>query len=707
MLLGGIAVFAVGSGDSDARARLETLREEQIATRDRVIAQLKEAEQKLDSLDRQTAAQRARLDSVSPQRVDELRAMMREARRGAESDLARIDAEKAKADGRREKLKADLVGAGGAARTDVIARSEKATVVVITDKGSGSGFIVDAEGSVVTNYHVIAASEKVSMQIQKRDSREKVTIEGVEIVAADADRDLALLRIPVRPASVLKDGAFPTLPLRVAPSVRAGEEVLAIGNPGSGAGILDYSVTQGIVSNPRREGGKVELIQTSAPVNPGNSGGPLIDTSGRAVGVVALKGVDVEGVAFAIPSSAVKNFLERRKEKPFVVEGSFSEWEREHHPLISLSRRSKDYDESLVVKLGQEVDKMVLSADGETLYLMAGRAGKVREYLIRERRFGKTFLADTVLSDMEVPASGSAQIFLAAKELKAILRVDPTTMTLVDETKLASPPMDIAVAAGAGGMWVVAVHPFGESWTPTLVASRYFGSKEPVGVELSMYEYAATCACDGRRFCFVRRLPGSEGRRGGACEVVVVPIAGAARRLEELEKQRKKAAERGFPTTVVARIDSLKKRLAGLQMTHEISGNIIDARGPALPLVVFSRKGRFLFARRAFAAAGRLKLLGEFKPNPVFEADEEEAAKHQDFYRYTDNLFSVSRDGEWAASGTHIYDVGQLQPVRRLPFPTLVSAFSEDGKSIYLFDPLREDLYTLESWMENAAKPDG
>ena len=707
MLIGGIAVFATGSGDSAVRAKLDARRKELVARRDRVVAELKEAEQKLDGLDQQIAAERARLESASPQRADELRALMRKASRGAESDLARIDAQKAKVDGRREKLKDDLVGAGGAARTDVIGRSEKATVVVITDRGSGSGFIVEAEGTVVTNYHVIAASEKVSIQMQKRDSREKITIEGVEIVAADADRDLALLRIPVRPASVLRDGAFPTLPLRAAPRVRTGEEVLALGSPGSRAGILDYSVTQGIVSNPRRKRAELELIQTSAPVNPGNSGGPLIDTSGRVVGVVALKGVDVEGVAFAIPSSAVKDFLRRRKEKPFVVEGSFSEWEREHHPLISLARRSEDYDEGLVVKLGYEVDKMVLSADGETLYLMAGRAGRVREYLIEERRLGRTFLADTALSDMEVPASGSARIFLAAKELKSILRVDPKTMTLIDETKLASPPIDIAVTAGAGGVWVIAMHPFDESWMPTLVASRHFGSKEPVGVELSMYEYTTACACDGRRFCFVRRLPGPDGRGGGACEVVVVPVAGAVRKLEELERQREKAAKRGFPTAVVARIDSLKKKLGRLQMTHEISGNIIDARGPVLPLVVFSRKDKFLFARRAFAAARRLKLLGEFKPNPVFKANKEEAGKHADFYRLTDNLFSVSRDGRWAASGTHIYDVKRLLPVRRLPFPALVSVFSKDGKSIYLFDPLREDLYTLESWMEKAARPDG
>jgi hypothetical protein len=253
---------------------------------------------------------------------------------------------------------------------------------------------------------------------------------------------------------------------------------------------------------------------------------------------------------------------------------------------------------------------------------------------------------------------------------------------------------------------VVATHPFGESWTPTLVTSRSFGSKEPAGVELSMYEYTTACASDGKRLCVVRRLPGPDGHGNGACEVVVVQIAGAVRKLEELERQRKRAAESGFPTTVVARIDSLKKQIGGLQMTHEISGNIIDAGGPVLPLVVPSNKGEFLFARRSFVAAGRLKFLGEFEPNPVFKANKQEAEKHADFYRFTDNLFSVSRDGRWAASGTHIYDVEHLVPIRRLPFPALVSAFSRDGTSIYLFDPLREDLYTLESWAEKAAKLD-
>jgi serine protease Do len=86
--------------------------------------------------------------------------------------------------------------------------------------------------------------------------------------------------------------------------------VTVIGNPGLGSEILTHTMTTGIVSSPGREIDGLNYIQTSAAVNPGNSGGPLFDSLGRVIGLVVLK-AKIEGTAFAVPSKDLREFLEK------------------------------------------------------------------------------------------------------------------------------------------------------------------------------------------------------------------------------------------------------------------------------------------------------------------------------------------------------------------------------------------------------------
>lgn len=162
--------------------------------------------------------------------------------------------------------------------------------------GAGSGVVLSADGYIVTNYHVIKDANTVTV----------TTIDGTKytavLVGTDQRTDLAVLKIN---ASGLKPVEFAD-----SSNIQVGQVAVAIGNP---LGELGGTVTSGIISGKDREitidGQNMTLLQTSAAVSPGNSGGGLFDNDGRLVGVVNSKsaGTGIEGLAFAIPSNTVQD----------------------------------------------------------------------------------------------------------------------------------------------------------------------------------------------------------------------------------------------------------------------------------------------------------------------------------------------------------------------------------------------------------------
>jgi S1-C subfamily serine protease len=174
--------------------------------------------------------------------------------------------------------------------------------VLQLQQGTGSGFVWDTKGHVVTNFHVIDGGD--SFRVRLADQSEHAG----KVVGYAADKDLAVLRINAPAASLTP------LSLGVSERLLVGQTVLAVGNPFG----LDHSLTVGVVSALGRElrspGGRkiYDVIQTDAAINPGNSGGPLLDSSGRLIGVNSAiyspSGASA-GIGFAIPVDVVKRLV--------------------------------------------------------------------------------------------------------------------------------------------------------------------------------------------------------------------------------------------------------------------------------------------------------------------------------------------------------------------------------------------------------------
>ncbi len=202
---------------------------------------------------------------------------------------------------------------------------------------TGSGFVIDAEGHVLTNHHVVEGADTIRLRLGDSDRTY-----DAELVGSDPATDLALLRVDA-PAEVLEP-----LPLGRSSAVEVGDPVIAIGNPFG----LDRTVTAGIVSALQRQieapnGFSIsEVIQTDAAINPGNSGGPLIDAGGAVIGVnsqiESSSGGNV-GIGFAVPIDTAREVVEQLLE-----DGSVS------HAYLGISGAT--VDASVADQLGLEVE---------------------------------------------------------------------------------------------------------------------------------------------------------------------------------------------------------------------------------------------------------------------------------------------------------------------------------------------------------------
>jgi serine protease Do len=206
------------------------------------------------------------------------------------------------------------------------------------ERSSGSGVIVDPDGYIVTNAHVVENATKLEVELPfeatggdpgrsiiKRRGR---TL-GAQIVAIDRETDIAVIKIDAR--------ALPALPFGDSDGLRPGQIVLAFGSPLG----LESSVTMGVVSAVARQltpDDPMIYIQTDAPINPGNSGGPLVDTDGRLVGVNTLiysQSGGSEGIGFAAPSNIVRNVFTQVRTRGRVSRGEIGVHAQTITPLLA------------------------------------------------------------------------------------------------------------------------------------------------------------------------------------------------------------------------------------------------------------------------------------------------------------------------------------------------------------------------------------
>lgn len=191
--------------------------------------------------------------------------------------------------------------------------------VAARQQSAGSGVIIDPEGLIVTNAHVVVGAQRVQVTLPAAplggEARSRARTVRAEIVGLDLETDVALLRVAEK--------GLPALELADSDRVEQGQLVFAFGSPLG----LENTVTMGVVSAPARQlraDDPMIYIQTDAPINPGNSGGPLVDSEGRIVGIntmILSQSGGNEGIGFAVPSNVVANVVEQIRRMGRVIRG--------------------------------------------------------------------------------------------------------------------------------------------------------------------------------------------------------------------------------------------------------------------------------------------------------------------------------------------------------------------------------------------------
>ena len=203
--------------------------------------------------------------------------------------------------------------------------------------GLGSGFIIDSNGTILTNYHVVNDAQKISVTVSDGKTYD------AKVVGKDQKSDIAVIKINA-------GRELPAVTLGDSDRLEVGEWVMAIGNPFG----LDHTVTSGIVSAKGRQigaGPYDNFIQTDASINPGNSGGPLLNLRGEVVGIntaiFSQSGGNI-GIGFAIPSNSVKDLLPQLRDKGKVVRGYVGATVQKISPEIAESLGLKQTGGALV-----------------------------------------------------------------------------------------------------------------------------------------------------------------------------------------------------------------------------------------------------------------------------------------------------------------------------------------------------------------------
>jgi serine protease Do len=245
----------------------------------------------------------------------------------------------------------------------------------------GSGFIIDKDGYIITNNHVVQGAEEIKVKLA--DGREF----KAKVIGRDPKTDLALIKI----SSLFKD--LPSLAMGDSDTMRVGDWVIAIGNPFG----LEETVTQGIISATGRvigSGPYDNFLQTDAPINPGNSGGPLVNLKGEVIGINTAIISSGQGIGFAVPINIAKSVIPQIRKTGKVVRGWIGVSIQSVTPEIAQAFGLKEAKGALVgeVVAGGPADKAGIKR-GDIITSFDGREiKKVSDlpFLVAETPVGKT-----------------------------------------------------------------------------------------------------------------------------------------------------------------------------------------------------------------------------------------------------------------------------------------------------------------------------
>jgi hypothetical protein len=243
---------------------------------------------------------------------------------------------------------------GNAPRTlspaDIAAKALPAVVTIRTAQSLGTGFVVRPDGWIATNLHVVASGGP-RVRVRLRDDRE---LEVVELLAASPEHDLALVRVVAR--------GLPTVSLGDSDRMRPGDSVVAIGNPLG----LEDTVSNGLVSARRKVSPGFEVLQISAPIAPGSSGGPIFNDRGEVIGIASRIAEGGQNISFGVPTRYLVPMIDQPAPMPFSEFATLIEHLRSAH-AAKVERKAVRLPATVLDGCGNDAQKLIVQMLGSAI----------------------------------------------------------------------------------------------------------------------------------------------------------------------------------------------------------------------------------------------------------------------------------------------------------------------------------------------------
>ncbi len=582
----------------------------------------------------------------------------------------------------------------------VIAAVKKATLVIHTDVGAGSGFVFDRRGRALSNYHVIRCSSELHVYMPAREGDELIEIPGAKLIAADPDVDLALIQLPPEPPpAVDRDGGYPELAARpivdTQTRVRIGETVYAVGNPSLGQELLTHTATKGIVSSNLRRNGGVELLQFTASINPGNSGGPLVDSSGKALGVITSKGVNVEAMGFALTMRMVQGFLRNSERRGYAISGDLADWERTNAPADSIARRGLNFRPDRTCVFAEALSDIHL-VNGDTLLLVHGATGTLSLFDTAANKTRATLALDNPIADVAIDKDARrAWVLCPGAGRLSTVRLSPFAVEEHYRHDGLARGHSLVGLEGDTEMMAVVT----DNAPLVFLDTRRLED----GLTEALFRFGDTEALaltGGDEYAFLLQS------RGSTLELRAVDAEDLTSTVRKGLHGRSRANQ--APNRIEAMhqlsifINTANQRLFQEAPTgvYDLQALLRAGSAPHPPIPV--GHDRVIFCRRLIKATRRgLTTEQVLPPNPQWQELRGLSMEEHGFLMWLDRIVAVSPDGRYAASGSCVYDLERCVPIAQLPCLACSVHFAADGRSLFILDASGESLATIIDWRES------
>ena len=538
---------------------------------------------------------------------------------------------------------------------DLVDRCAPAVVFVQAGDRGGAGFFITKDGFAITNYHVIAGSEKIELSYLLGgvggSAKKRIKV-AAKAYAIDGRNDLALLKAETR-------DPVASLELDPGTALRTGDEVIAIGNPAMGAVILEHSVSNGIISSLSRKIGDASFLQTTAAINSGNSGGPLLNKDGLVVGVVTAKAREAQNIGFAIPAAAIRALLDAR-DGAFRVQGTLAQWEQKNAGTLG----SGDATSSIEVP-GYILD-MILDEENDRILALDGDSSHIMVVSISQRKVLKQIPTGAGAFNLHTVPSTPNMVWVSNRDSQTFVKIDVGRGKTVDT---------IAVNFTPGEFVLTDTHIWAYGSTPTIQLVPLQEKKH-----WDTYAPLLTLSYD-RRFDTVI---------GANASTILYEFDASKMVVTVMDLARLK------PDSPESEINRMIARLKALVKVHRVPAEALQGITHGLSIVIEPKRNLLFFNRAILKLDDLSKTVGILKSNPYSTSGDAKIRGVLERLKFLDLIVAASRNGKWVANGTHIFSVETFTAVKEIPVPTSCAFFSKDSKRLYYYDAVHRSI----AWVE-------